>query len=67
MLGTTISHYKVIEKIGQAGLGEGYRADHSFSCNPQPRINSGKWYAQITGWIISCLLLLCFRCLPLSA
>ena len=59
MLGTTISHYKVIEKIGQAGLGEGYRADHSFSSNPQPRINSGKWSAPITGLIISCLLFLC--------
>ena len=26
MVGTTISHYKVIEKIGQGGLGEVYRA-----------------------------------------
>ena len=33
MVGTTISHYKVIEKVGQAGVGEVYRADHSFSSN----------------------------------
>ena len=26
MVGTTISHYKVLEKIGQAGMGEVYRA-----------------------------------------
>ncbi len=27
MVGTTISHYKVIEKIGQAGMGKVYRAE----------------------------------------
>ena len=27
MVGTTLSHYKVLEKIGQGGMGEVYRAE----------------------------------------
>ncbi len=29
MVGTTISHYKVLEKISQGGLAEVYRAEHT--------------------------------------
>jgi len=59
MVGKTISHYKVIEKVGQAGVGEVYSADHSFSSNSHSQMASRRRSPRITGLIISCLLFLC--------
>jgi len=41
--GTTLSHYKVLEKIGQGGMGEVYRAeDTNLSREVAVRIIRGK-------------------------
>jgi len=32
MVGKTLSHYKVLEKIGQGGMGEVYRLDKTCLC-----------------------------------
>ncbi len=43
MIGKTLSHYKVIEKIGRGGMGEVYRAeDTNLSREVAVRIIRGK-------------------------
>ena len=60
MLGTTNSHYKVIEKIGQAGVGEVCLADHGVSSNSHSQMVSRRRFPPVKCLVISCLLLLCF-------
>ncbi len=50
MIGTTISHYKVLEKIGEGGMGEVYLAQDS-RLNRKVALN---WFEELKRW---CLLI----------
>ncbi len=54
MIGTTLSHYKVIEKIGQGGMGEVYRAeDSSLKCEVADYLRSRPSYdVDSDGWFL---------------
>ncbi len=51
MVGTTISHYKVIEKIGQGGMCEVYRAeDTNRSCEVAIKVLPEQFTQDLRGW-----------------